>query len=65
MVPESSPASSKPNQCPRCTGTGILIRHVHSNLHQCGFTTEAYTCVDCLGSGRILPPEPSHSTEMP
>ncbi len=65
MTAKERPLSSNPNQCLLCEGTGILIRHVPSELHKCGFTTEAYTCGNCLGSGRILPPVPPPSADKP
>lgn len=58
MSSKAPPVSSKPNQCLRCKGTGILIRNVPSSQRKCGFATEAYTCDICLGSGRTLPPGP-------
>jgi|GEM_PF-5813112 len=44
-----------PNQCPDCKGLGLKVREVPSHLYACGFTTQAYTCPRCLGTGRSMP----------
>jgi DnaJ-class molecular chaperone len=58
MVSKSRLVPSNLNQCPRCDGTGILIRHVPGDRHTGGLATKAYTCENCLGTGRTPPPAP-------
>lgn len=45
----------KPNACPLCGGTGLVVRQVQAAIYECGWTTEARMCLPCRGTGTVSP----------
>ena len=54
-MPMTLPWAPNPNKCAECKGVGLVVREVYSDLYECGFTTKAFTCPTCLGTGRAMP----------